>query len=216
MQTCKLANLKCSHFAIPADTIWTASGEFGTYPRSLARTFAARSYKQWIKRNLQTENQIPDSSEWLDMRSCHDGMLEDTNSLDGAHIPSLPCILSNQWHWSVFKQSFRIKAYKKDTSFTNSKKVLNCKDIDSKKLSGQIYFITDRTLFDTFIFCLAGNQKGSWPRLQVSWCFRFLFDQDLLAEDEAIPGHRHSSETEVRRRDTRPDEQEEKQTTTYQ
>ena len=32
--------------------------------RSLARIFAARSYKQ----------------------ICHDGMLEDTNSLDGAHL----------------------------------------------------------------------------------------------------------------------------------
>ena len=38
-------------------------------PRSLARTFAARSYKQWVKRNLQTENQIPGPSEWLGMRS---------------------------------------------------------------------------------------------------------------------------------------------------
>ena len=37
--------------------------------RSLARTFAARSYKQWIKRNLQTESQIPGPSEWLGMRS---------------------------------------------------------------------------------------------------------------------------------------------------
>ena len=44
------------------------SGE-PAHPRSLARTFAARSYKQWIKRNLQTENQIPGPSEWLDMRS---------------------------------------------------------------------------------------------------------------------------------------------------
>ena len=39
------------------------------HPRSLARTFAARSYKQWIKRNLQTESQIPGPSEWLGMRS---------------------------------------------------------------------------------------------------------------------------------------------------
>ena len=38
-------------------------------PRSLARTFTARSYKQWIKRNLQTESQIPGPSEWLGMRS---------------------------------------------------------------------------------------------------------------------------------------------------
>ena len=33
-----------------------------------ARTFAARSYKQWVKRNLQTESQIPGPSEWLGMR----------------------------------------------------------------------------------------------------------------------------------------------------
>ena len=39
------------------------SGE-PAHPRSLARTFAARSYKQWVKRNLQTENQIPGPSEW--------------------------------------------------------------------------------------------------------------------------------------------------------
>ena len=40
------------------------SGE-PAHPRSLARTFAARSYKQWVKRNLQTES----PSEWLGMRS---------------------------------------------------------------------------------------------------------------------------------------------------
>ena len=39
------------------------------HPRSLARTFAARSYKQWIKRNLQTESQIPGLCKWLGMRS---------------------------------------------------------------------------------------------------------------------------------------------------
>ena len=39
------------------------------HPRSLARTFAARSYKQWVKRNLQTESQITGPSEWLGMRS---------------------------------------------------------------------------------------------------------------------------------------------------
>ena len=44
------------------------SGE-PAHPRSLARTFAARSYKQWVKRNLQTESQIPDPSERLGMRS---------------------------------------------------------------------------------------------------------------------------------------------------
>ena len=44
------------------------SGE-PAHPRSLARTFATRSYKQWVKRNLQTESQIPGPSEWLGMRS---------------------------------------------------------------------------------------------------------------------------------------------------
>ena len=44
------------------------SGE-PAHPRSLARTFAARSYKQWVKRNLQTESQISDPSEWLGMRN---------------------------------------------------------------------------------------------------------------------------------------------------
>ena len=44
------------------------SGETA-HPRILARTFAARSYKQWVKRNLQTESQIPGLSEWLGMRS---------------------------------------------------------------------------------------------------------------------------------------------------
>ena len=44
------------------------SGE-PAHPRSLARTSAARSYKQWVKRNLQTESQIHSPSEWLGMRS---------------------------------------------------------------------------------------------------------------------------------------------------
>ena len=63
------------------------SGETA-HPRSLARTFAARSYKQWVKRNLQTESQISGPSEWwaCAVKICHDGMLEDTNSLDGAQL----------------------------------------------------------------------------------------------------------------------------------
>ena len=44
------------------------SGE-PAHPRSLARTSAARSNKQKVKRNLQTESQIPGLSEWLGMRS---------------------------------------------------------------------------------------------------------------------------------------------------
>ena len=45
-----------------------SSGE-PAYLRSLARTSTARSYKQWVKRNLQTESQIPGPSEWLGMCS---------------------------------------------------------------------------------------------------------------------------------------------------
>ena len=37
--------------------------------RSLARTSAARPYKQWVKRSLQTESHIPSPSELLGMRS---------------------------------------------------------------------------------------------------------------------------------------------------
>ena len=44
------------------------SGE-PAHSRSLARTSTARSYRQWVKRNLQTESQIPSPSEWLSMRS---------------------------------------------------------------------------------------------------------------------------------------------------
>ena len=44
------------------------SGE-PAHARSLARTSAAHSYKQWVKRNLQTESQITGPSEWLGMRS---------------------------------------------------------------------------------------------------------------------------------------------------
>ena len=44
------------------------SGE-PAHARSLARIFAARSYKQWVKRNRQTESQIPGPSECLGMRS---------------------------------------------------------------------------------------------------------------------------------------------------
>ena len=44
------------------------SGE-PAHARSLAKTSAARSYKQLVKRNLQIERQIPDPCEWLGMRS---------------------------------------------------------------------------------------------------------------------------------------------------
>ena len=69
-----LPSLQCSYGPRQANLVLIAyassedSGE-PAHPSSLARTFAARSYKQWVKRNLQTESQIPGPSEWLGMRS---------------------------------------------------------------------------------------------------------------------------------------------------
>ena len=74
------------------------SGE-PVHPCSLARTSAAPSYKQWVKRNLETESQIPGP-----FKICHDGMLEDTNSLDAAQIQSLTvlkCIKTINKHTSL-------------------------------------------------------------------------------------------------------------------
>ena len=48
-------------------TWWVLIRIASTHTRSLARTAAARWYKQWVKRNLQTESWIPGPSEWLGM-----------------------------------------------------------------------------------------------------------------------------------------------------
>ena len=37
--------------------------------RAVSPEHAARSYKKWVKRNLQTESQTPGPAEWLGMRS---------------------------------------------------------------------------------------------------------------------------------------------------
>ena len=57
-----------ANFVLLAYASSKGSGE-PEHPRSLARTSAARSYKQSVKRNLQIESQIPDPSEWQGMRS---------------------------------------------------------------------------------------------------------------------------------------------------
>ena len=77
------------------------SGE-PAHPRSLARTFPARSYKQWVKRNLQTESQIlaPLNGWACAVEICNDGMLEDTNSLDGAQVIVL-LISSTSFHFQT-------------------------------------------------------------------------------------------------------------------
>ena len=60
------------------------SGE-PAHPRSLARTFAARSYKQLWGTFRQKSRSLAPLNGWV-VKTCHDGMLEDTNSLDGAQI----------------------------------------------------------------------------------------------------------------------------------
>ena len=65
---CFLVGPRQANLVLIAYASSEGSGE-PAHPRSLARTFAARSYKQWVKRNLQTESQIPGPSEWLGMRS---------------------------------------------------------------------------------------------------------------------------------------------------
>ena len=64
----KLNGPRQANLVLTAYASSEGSGE-PAHPRSLARTFAARSYKQWVKRNLQTESQSPGPSEWLGMRS---------------------------------------------------------------------------------------------------------------------------------------------------
>ena len=66
--SCELIGPRQANLVLIAYASSEGSGE-PAHPRSLARTFAARSYKQWVKRNLQTESQIPGPSEWLGMRS---------------------------------------------------------------------------------------------------------------------------------------------------
>ena len=82
--TCVIETLKSYNNAQSRNHFWKAymdrvkriwylspmrAAKVAEHPRSLARTFAARSYKQWVKRNLQTESQIIGPSEWLGMRS---------------------------------------------------------------------------------------------------------------------------------------------------
>ena len=64
----KLVGPRQANLVLIAYASSEGSGE-PAHPRSLARTFAARTYKQWAKWNLQTESQISDPSEWLGMRS---------------------------------------------------------------------------------------------------------------------------------------------------
>ena len=63
------------------------SGE-PAHPRSLARTSAARPYKRWVKRAFrQKARSLAPLNSWAcAVKNCHDGMLEDTNSLEAPHL----------------------------------------------------------------------------------------------------------------------------------
>ena len=62
------------------------SGE-PAHPRSLARTSAARSYKQSVKRIRQKARSLAPLNGWAcAVKICHDGVLEDTCSLDASHL----------------------------------------------------------------------------------------------------------------------------------
>ena len=83
-------------------TIWTASSEFGTYrlceQRRFRRACASAQSRQNLRCSLiQAVNQAEPSDRKPDplaplngwacaVEICHDRMLEDTNSLDGAHM----------------------------------------------------------------------------------------------------------------------------------
>ena len=58
------------------------------HPRSLARTSAARSNKQESRGTYRQKARslVPLNGWACAVTICHDGMLEDTNSLDGAHF----------------------------------------------------------------------------------------------------------------------------------
>ena len=104
------------------------SGE-PAHPRSLARTSAARSYKQWVKRNLQTESQIPGPSEWLGMwlkfimTECSKtqirltGLIQEVTWLDWDITIMSTC---NVWCQCIRASTFKIKLQKlKDTVCKN-------------------------------------------------------------------------------------------------
>ena len=83
-------------FIITFFTIWTASSEFGTYRLCEQRRFRQACASAQSRQNLrcsliQAMSQEEPSDRKPDpwacaVKICQDGMLEDTNSLDGAHM----------------------------------------------------------------------------------------------------------------------------------
>ena len=84
-----------------SDIIWTASSEFGTYrlceQRRFRRACASAQSHQNLRCSLiqavsqeessdKARSQAPLNGWACAVKIYHDGMLEDTNSLDGAHV----------------------------------------------------------------------------------------------------------------------------------
>ena len=85
--------------------MWTASSEFGTYRLCEQRRFRRACASAQSRQNLRCSLIQAVSQEEI----CHDGMLEDTNSLDGAHV-----ILKHQpirviWHLNGLMHSLYLK-----------------------------------------------------------------------------------------------------------
>ena len=68
--------------------IWTASSEFGTY-RAVSPEPSLLAHRSSESRGTfrQKARSLAPLNGWAcAVKTCHDGMLEDTNSLDAAHI----------------------------------------------------------------------------------------------------------------------------------
>ena len=81
-----LYGLRQANLVLIAYASSEGSGE-PAHPRSLARTSAARSSSESRGTFRQKAISLAPLSGWAcAVKICHDGVLEDTNSLDGAHI----------------------------------------------------------------------------------------------------------------------------------
>ena len=100
MPLINILSLSCNSAVLYFDNIiWTASSEFGTYRLCEQRRFRRACASAQSRQNLhcsliQAVSQEEPSGRSLAplngwacaVKICHDGMLGDTNSLDGAHI----------------------------------------------------------------------------------------------------------------------------------
>ena len=65
---------------------WTASSEFGTYRLCEQRRFSHTSSVSRGTSRQKARSLAPMNGWACAVKICHDGMLEDTNSLDGAQL----------------------------------------------------------------------------------------------------------------------------------